>query len=698
MNDKLYNLLPLVYRELDFNQQQSLRALMAVLETAHDKVDQDLDRMYQNWFIETCESNRIPLIADLVGLPDISSENLLEIQRRYVANFLAYKRRSGTLATLNNSVHDASGYACYSANSIENMASSWTVKDPELSSKTYRVKASTVMAVNSPFASAAKLANFNTNTTALNGAESGQITPQVISLYLWRLSAVNMTYAQLTPEKAQSDVFFLHPNKKPIALCHQPYNLPSVNDIPRQQHYPFILTRENINNNRVTPIEGSSNVNFFTYHPVHKNYTAIADEQILIANLSTTEDISAAKKQAKNITKGNQNYKIIFDPNLAKVVIVEQKAGKPKIVCSYSYLSNTIFGAAPRYRQVNETINPNKRLIDLYPEKNDLANVISKAMAQAKARDKNQQTKAVIVSLACNAVYQGGGCKEGESKVGDTILTVDLQGENINLVAEDYISPTIVANIIITNSENSPATLTLNGLALFGKLTIANNVDLKLINTSLISTEVELKSPDDNNTHHIPTVTITNTLLVANTLAKVNYVVNNSAIVLSKNNGGGLSSIEVQVDKFQCINSTILGNITAEKPLTITNSIIYGTFTTKDPSNACFSFSYFSQLKPFKGGVIDNVITNNTNSDIASSNLDNGNSNATVQFHSHDHQTSNFLMLAYGTSEKILTGASNGEEMGVFNTMRFRQKEKNIKQQFTTFLPLGMQVQTYYVD
>src|SRR6185503_6266563 len=53
--DRLYQLLPAVYRMTDVEQGESLRALLQVIAEQVNIVESDISRLYENWFIETCD-------------------------------------------------------------------------------------------------------------------------------------------------------------------------------------------------------------------------------------------------------------------------------------------------------------------------------------------------------------------------------------------------------------------------------------------------------------------------------------------------------------------------------------------------------------------------------------------------------------------------------------------------------------------
>jgi len=67
-SERLYNLLPAIYRIRDVEKGEPLRALMSILEAEFDRIERDIDAAYRNGFIETCDDWAIPYIADLLGV------------------------------------------------------------------------------------------------------------------------------------------------------------------------------------------------------------------------------------------------------------------------------------------------------------------------------------------------------------------------------------------------------------------------------------------------------------------------------------------------------------------------------------------------------------------------------------------------------------------------------------------------------
>ena len=122
--DRLYELLPPIYRIRDAEQGAPLKALLRVITEQVNLVEDDIRQLYENWFIETCEDWVVPYIGELVGYepvheagepssvdtPQGELRNKILIPRREVANTIRYRRRKGTLAILELLANDVAGW------------------------------------------------------------------------------------------------------------------------------------------------------------------------------------------------------------------------------------------------------------------------------------------------------------------------------------------------------------------------------------------------------------------------------------------------------------------------------------------------------------------------------------------------------------------------------------------------------------
>jgi hypothetical protein len=122
--DRLYQLLPTIYRMRDAEQKYPLQALLRVIAEQVNVVEDDIEQLYENWFIETAEDWAVPYIADLIGYRPVSDAgaastgttregrelNRILIPRREIANTIRYRRRKGTLALLELLANDVAGW------------------------------------------------------------------------------------------------------------------------------------------------------------------------------------------------------------------------------------------------------------------------------------------------------------------------------------------------------------------------------------------------------------------------------------------------------------------------------------------------------------------------------------------------------------------------------------------------------------
>lgn len=118
--DSLYGLLPAVIRQRDQAADKALEQLLAIIDGQVESIERDLDRMYENWFIETCDDWVVPYLGDLLGYelpagaiaPGQGSCALAKVlaPRREVGNLIAQRRRKGTASVLASIAGDIAGW------------------------------------------------------------------------------------------------------------------------------------------------------------------------------------------------------------------------------------------------------------------------------------------------------------------------------------------------------------------------------------------------------------------------------------------------------------------------------------------------------------------------------------------------------------------------------------------------------------
>ena len=122
-HERLYQLLPAIHRQRDAEQGEPLRALLAVVEHELEALESDTARLYDNWFIETCDEWTVPYIGDLLGARPIRPVPSAGVSTRaWVANTLAYRRRKGTALVLEQLARDVTGWPAAAVEFFQRLA------------------------------------------------------------------------------------------------------------------------------------------------------------------------------------------------------------------------------------------------------------------------------------------------------------------------------------------------------------------------------------------------------------------------------------------------------------------------------------------------------------------------------------------------------------------------------------------------
>ena len=110
-SESLYALLPAIHRVRDAAQGEVLKELLTVVAEQLRAVEEDIDQLYDNLFIETCADWAVPYIGDLIGYRALhGAQGTLRSSRAEVANTIAYRRRKGTAAVLEQLARDVTGW------------------------------------------------------------------------------------------------------------------------------------------------------------------------------------------------------------------------------------------------------------------------------------------------------------------------------------------------------------------------------------------------------------------------------------------------------------------------------------------------------------------------------------------------------------------------------------------------------------
>src|SRR5262245_42847694 len=132
--EKLWSLLPAIYRALDtdqFNANGPLRELVDRIGAQAAILRRSIDRMWEDQSIETCDDWIIPYIADLLATRLVASLDARG-QRLDVAKTIYYRRRKGTVALLEELAADITGWEARAVEFFRRMGRTRHGLDPEI--------------------------------------------------------------------------------------------------------------------------------------------------------------------------------------------------------------------------------------------------------------------------------------------------------------------------------------------------------------------------------------------------------------------------------------------------------------------------------------------------------------------------------------------------------------------------------------
>jgi hypothetical protein len=255
--DRLFHLLPPFYRLRDAEEGGPLQALLRVVGEQFDLVEEDVRRLYDNQFIETCEDWVVPYLGELIGYQPVATagaprdqataagrrRNLALFPRREIAGTLGFRARKGTLALLEQLAADVAGWPARAVEFYRRLLvtqhANFLRPDRRLLS---RRDPGALALLGGPFDRAAYTADVR---RADSRRTRGLHNVPAVGVFLWRLRAYSVTR---TPAFAREDEgeglysFSILGNDAPLFV--RPVPEPDASHIAEEVNLPARLRRE----------------------------------------------------------------------------------------------------------------------------------------------------------------------------------------------------------------------------------------------------------------------------------------------------------------------------------------------------------------------------------------------------------------------------------------------------------------------
>lgn len=462
-SDRLYNLLPVIYRLRDSEQGEPLRALLSIISDELATVEADITGLYENWFIETSEEWVVPYIGDLLAVRGLNAVKATAFsQRAYVANTLSYRRRKGTAYVLELLAKDITGWPAQAVEFFQLLQTTQYMNHLRPFNTTPDLRdVNALDLLDTPF----DHLPHTPDVRHINNRRGKHNIPN-IGLFLWRLG--NYPLLKVTPRQAQAHAYGYH--FSPIGNPAPLFNAPAGAGSPDEQLVPapirpldFYFDLKNFADQSGGVSDPPKNSRY--YGPqrslqIIKGNTSVKPEDIMCKNLSDWDRPPSGK--------------VAVDVERGRITFAEDEEPTQGLTVSYNYGFSADIGGGPYDRRERMAI------VQLPIVEFQVGSGKTYAALSAALSDWNAQGRPpAVVRIYDSATYDAG-------------LTIALPKNGMLVLdCENGERPTLVkaAPLKVTSEAGNAgetAAFTLNGLLIEGRLELSGRINLTISDCTLI--------------------------------------------------------------------------------------------------------------------------------------------------------------------------------------------------------------------
>lgn len=245
--DYLYSLLPSLYRERDVASGGVLKQYLEVLTDELAVAADGVDQLYDDLFVETAAPWVLPYLAELIGLHGLPGTSIAGLtSRAEVANTIAYRRRKGTAAILEQVARDTTGWPARAVEYFELLASCQHlnhVRPRNLVTVSVRAPSS-LQFVGTPFERGSSADLVHLPDVRQIPSRRGRYNVPSVGIFLWRLRGYPVTEFLALPAVAgQVTRFLLNPLGARLQLFSLPVGETEITRPADPVNVPLRLTR-----------------------------------------------------------------------------------------------------------------------------------------------------------------------------------------------------------------------------------------------------------------------------------------------------------------------------------------------------------------------------------------------------------------------------------------------------------------------
>lgn len=716
--EQLYGLLPSVYRQAPDQANDALRAFLSVLEGEFQALELDIENLYNNWFIETCAEWVIPYIADFLGITDLGKgPRLVPSQRRLVANTIGYRRRKGTLATLEQVAQDATGWHVHIVEYAQKLACTQHLTcPPSNQGRLVDLREPAALAqINRPFDRLAHTINGQQSASAPakngnipDGMSPERYLPSSLGLFLWRLQSYLVLDVPATHVNRDATTgrflpygrFLFDPLGRDTQLFSRSWGREDITSRTTEETVPAPLNRAAFASDLLeyavqTPDNRSTSSRY--YGPDRSLYILVNGKPLPQQALASAD---LSRWQVPPGVAGQETRLVAVDVVLGRMLFLP---GRPfsrndVVEVSYTYGFSADLGAGPYRRKLEPREAWTLDVRDKSPV-DTLAKALDAWMQYCQTASKPRGT----IRILDNGIYT------------EQDLTLSLpEGSALTIQAAQGARPVLrIAHSLQCQGTEKQAQLTLNGLLVDGLVEIMGNLKLEITHCTLI--------PGGLRTAHdmLPTTPI-QVSIDHSIVGPIQILQGHGTLLIqdsiidhkparARPNRNRLPEHEVVYALSTCspehetgvvatlARTTIFGQIRLQELAVARDVIFTAPVFVRRREKGIVSFSYVppgSQTPARKHCLPDQAAT----ATVASAETANGPEQSIAPIFSSSHcGDPGYAQLDNACAYQIRRGAEDGMEMGAFHDLLQAQRLDSLNACVDEFFPFGSVLDIHYL-
>lgn len=488
--ERLYNLLPAIYRVRDQDAGEPLRALLSVIEGEFQTIQSDLAALYDNWFIETCDEWVVPYIADLLGIDTRNEDVALPFSRRsLIAHTLTYRRWKGTPSTLERAARDATGWQACMVETINRLATTQSMRAPrpDRGGTVDLRKVGQLGPIGDPFDTSAHTVDLSGETRVGEASTLARAFYNLssVAFYFWRLTSYPVSRG--TARLIRPCGYTFSPFGLDIPLFNRPRSLDTRNGRVTAMNVPGPLHRQPLADEIQAQRRGDSpRTDFLGTRPAFAVFVrearggiwgAIPSQRIFVTDLGEWSPPPG--------DGGDDPWSIAVDPTLGRLTLPDG-VEVSDVEVSYAHGFSANLGGGPYDRRATlfqaDSEVWRARVGRDVPAADEPNVVTFDSLAEAIAAWAATGQSGVI-QIADNRTYDLRP-PDGVETTSDDSTIVFAEPRFLVIEAANDTRPVIVGDLTV-NCEHPDARLRLNGIWLDGAIHFRGNLKLDVMHCTL---------------------------------------------------------------------------------------------------------------------------------------------------------------------------------------------------------------------